>query len=71
MAEPTYGAMLQELESILAELERDDVDVDVLATRVARAAELVEACKGRIDRARLEVERVVARLAEAEPRNET
>ena len=57
-----YAAMLAELEQILAELERDDVDVDVLATRVARAAELVEACRSRIDRARMEVERVVASL---------
>ena len=60
--EPTYAGMLEELETILAELERDDVDVDVLAARVARAAELVEACRARIDRARMEVERVVATL---------
>jgi exodeoxyribonuclease VII small subunit len=56
--------MLAELETILAELERDDVDVDVLAARVARAAELVEACRERIDRARTEVERVVAKLGD-------
>ena len=59
---PSYAGMLEELETILAELERDDVDVDVLAARVARAAELVEACRARIDRARMEVERVVATL---------
>ena len=59
---PSYAGMLQELETILAELERDDVDVDVLAARVTRAAELVEACRARIDRARMEVERVVATL---------
>lgn len=63
----SYADMLAELESILAELERDDVDVDVLAARVARAAELVEACRERIDRARLEVERVVAALGEEPP----
>lgn len=59
---PAYAAMLAELEGILAELERDDVDVDVLAIRVARAAELVEACRDRIDRARVEVERIVSTL---------
>jgi exodeoxyribonuclease VII small subunit len=62
--DPTYTGMLEELERILAELERDDVDVDVLAARVARAAELVEACRARIDRARMEVERVVATLGD-------
>ena len=65
MSEPApYGEMLAELESILAELEGDDVDVDVLAARVSRAAELVEACRQRIDHARTEVERVVASLAD-------
>ena len=61
---PSYTGMLEELERILAELECDDVDVDVLATRVARAAELVEACRTRIDHARMEVERVVATLGD-------
>jgi exodeoxyribonuclease VII small subunit len=62
-AEPSYAAMLTELETILAELESDAVDVDVLATRVARAHELVDACRERIDRARLAVETVVAERA--------
>jgi exodeoxyribonuclease VII small subunit len=62
-AEPSYAAMLAELESILTELESDAVDVDVLAGRVARAHELVEACRERIDRARLAVETVVAERA--------
>ena len=57
--EPSYAAMLTELESILAELESEAVDVDVLAVRVARAHELVEACRDRIERARLAVEQVV------------
>ena len=57
-----YAEMLAELESILAELEGADVDVDLLAERVARAAALVDACRDRIERARLEVERVVATI---------
>lgn len=67
MTTPSYAQMLEELETILAELEGDDVDVDVLAARVARAAELVEACRERIDRARMEVERVVATLGDQSP----
>jgi len=62
-AEPSYAAMLAELEAILTELESEAVDVDVLAVRVARAHELVEACRQRIDRARLAVETVVAERA--------
>lgn len=62
-----YGDALAELEAILAELEGEDVDVDVLADRVARAAGLVEHCRARIDRARLEVDRVVAALTDVTP----
>ena len=56
---PDYASAMAELESILAELERDDVDVDHLAERVARAAVLIELCRGRIDAARADVDRIV------------
>jgi len=59
-----YGAALRELEEILEEIERDDVDVDVLAGRVARAGELIAICRDRIAGARTEVERVVLELDE-------
>jgi exodeoxyribonuclease VII small subunit len=57
-----YAAALTELESILAELERADVDVDVLAAQVTRAAELIGFCRDRIGNARLQIEQVVAGL---------
>jgi len=55
-----YATALAELEAILDELEDDTLDVDLLATHVARAAELITLCRDRIDGARLEVERIVA-----------
>jgi exodeoxyribonuclease VII small subunit len=61
-AAPGYAAALAELESILADLERADVDVDVLAAQVARAAELIAFCRDRIGSARLQIEQVVAGL---------
>jgi exodeoxyribonuclease VII small subunit len=57
-----YAAALAELDDILAELEAEELDVDVLAARVARAAVLVRLCRGRIQAARVEVERIVADL---------
>ena len=57
-----YAAALTELETILAELERADVDVDVLAAQVTRAAELIGFCRDRIGNARLQIEQVVAGL---------
>lgn len=47
-----YGEAVAELESILREIEDDDVDVDLLATRVSRAAGLIEFCRDRILAAR-------------------
>jgi exodeoxyribonuclease VII small subunit len=57
-----YAEALAELESILDELDGDEVDVDVLGSRVRRAAELLRLCRERIAGARFEVEQVVAEL---------
>lgn len=57
-----YGEALAELEGILDEIEDDAVDVDVLATRVKRAAELLRVCRDRITAARIEVTQIVADL---------
>jgi exodeoxyribonuclease VII small subunit len=61
---PSYAAAVAELEAIVAGLDDADVDVDVLAARVARAAELITLCRDRIASTRLEVERIVAHLDE-------
>ena len=55
-----YADAIAELDEILAELERDDVDVDHLADRVRRASELVRICRDRISASKLEVEQIVA-----------
>ncbi|MFZ6003516.1 MAG: exodeoxyribonuclease VII small subunit [Actinomycetota bacterium] len=57
-----YGEALAELEQILDEMEDDSVDVDVLAARVRRAAELLRVCRDRITAARIEVTQIVADL---------
>ena len=57
-----YAEAVSELEDILGELEADDVDVDRLAERVRRAADLIELCRGRLTDARVEITRIVADL---------
>jgi exodeoxyribonuclease VII small subunit len=57
-----YAEAMRELDDILEELERDDLDVDVLATRVQRASELIQLCRGRIARAQADVDSVVTDL---------
>ena len=57
-----YADAMAELGDILAELERDDLDVDVLAERVRRAGELIALCRARIARAQADVEGIVTNL---------
>jgi exodeoxyribonuclease VII small subunit len=53
---------MAELGDILDELERDDLDVDVLAERVKRASELIKLCRTRIARAQADVDTIVIDL---------
>lgn len=57
-----YAEALAELEQILRSLESDAVDVDVLATKVQRAAALIQLCRTKISDARLHVEQVVGEI---------
>ena len=57
-----YAEALDELDTILRELEGADVDVDRLADRVARAADLIGLCRDRIGNARLRIDEVIADL---------
>jgi exodeoxyribonuclease VII small subunit len=59
-----YGEAVAELEAILREIEDAEVDVDVLAGRVQRAAHLIDWCRTRILAAREAVEDATADLAE-------
>ncbi len=59
-----YADAMAELEVILDELERDDLDIDVLADRVKRASELIALCRARIARAQTDVDRIVVDLEE-------
>lgn len=58
----TYSGAVEDLERILAEIEDDHIDVDVLAARVREAAELLRFCRQRIDAARVDIEQVMADL---------
>lgn len=60
-----YREAMAELDAIVAGLEGADVDVDVLAERVARAGELIKMCRDRIARTRIDVERIVAGMDDA------
>ena len=64
---PGYADSLDELQSILATLESDTADVDLLAERVQRADLLIRHCRSRLDDARFRVEQVVSGLDPKSP----
>ena len=61
-----YADALSELQQILGELEAEDIDIDVLAVKVERAAELIRVCRGRINDAEVRVKEIVAGLDHSE-----
>ncbi len=58
----SYGDALAELESILAAIEEEQVDVDALAVKVKRSAELIKLCRERIEKATVAVDEIVGEL---------
>jgi len=57
-----YAEAIGELESILDELESNDVDVDVLAEHVKRASELIELCRDRIGNENFALKKLLRKL---------
>jgi exodeoxyribonuclease VII small subunit len=72
-AELPYADALAELEAILASLETAGVDVDTLATQVARATYLIGYCRERLETVRVHIADVLdadlpdADVLDAEP----
>lgn len=60
--EMSYAAALAELEGILAGLRADSCDVDTLAERTRRAAELLAFCRAKLTRTEGELAKVLEEL---------
>ena len=61
---PSYREAAAEIESILARLDDEsDVDIDEIAARVERAAELIRFCTEKLRSAELRIEKVTRDLA--------
>ncbi len=59
MAEVKYGKAIKRLDEILQKIESEEIDVDELADRVKEAVQLIKVCKDKIEKAEIEVTRVV------------
>jgi exodeoxyribonuclease VII small subunit len=56
---PGYREALEEIESIVEEIESETVDVDVLAEKVKRAAFLIKYCKAKLKATDNEVKKIL------------
>jgi len=56
---PGYKEALEEIESIVGEIENETVDVDMLVEKVKRAAFLIKYCKSKLKTADNEVKKVL------------
>ena len=54
----SYNVAMQEVEQILASLEKNSLDVDEMSQKVKRAAELLQACKQKLYQADAEIQAV-------------
>ena len=54
-----YREAVERLDEIISQMESEDVDVDELSMQVKEAVELIRLCKTKIDKAEMEVKKVV------------
>ena len=62
--EQTYNEALKEIETIIAEIEEETIDVDILTKRVKRAIELIKMCKTKLRKTEEELSTVLEEFSE-------
>jgi len=60
----TYNSAVKEIEKIISEIEDETIDVDVLAEKVKKAADLIKFCKEKLAKTEKEVQRVLEEFEE-------
>lgn len=58
----TYQEAIKELETIVAEIEKEDIPVDDLLTKVKRSSELIRFCQSKLTQTEEEVSQVLRGL---------
>ncbi len=58
-----YAKAVERLDEIISQIESEDIDVDELSVKVKEAADLIKVCKARINKAEMEVKKVVEDFA--------
>lgn len=65
----TYEAAYTELVTISKEIENETISVDVLATKVKRASELITFCQKKLKSTETEVNKIISQMENNDPIN--
>ncbi len=60
----SYSRALSELEKIIAEIESEETDLDVLSEKVKRAASLIKLCRAKLRSTEEEVKKALSEIEE-------
>lgn len=61
----TYEEAYKELKTIASEIENETISVDVLATKVKRASDLITFCQTKLKSTEAEVNKIIAQMENA------
>lgn len=61
-----YTEAMEELESLLEEIDDDGVDLDELALKVERASKLITVCRDKIENTEMQVKAIIDGLENAQ-----
>jgi len=62
MKEVKYGKAIEKLDDIIQKIESEEIDVDELSDKVKEAVLLIKTCKNKIEKAEMDVKKVVGDL---------
>jgi len=62
----TYSEAFNELKTLIDTLESSDVNIDVLETKIKRAALLIDVCKTKLSEIENNTEEIISRIEQTE-----
>ncbi|MCF8328941.1 MAG: exodeoxyribonuclease VII small subunit [Crocinitomicaceae bacterium] len=69
MNESNYVEAFEELQEIVGEMETGNINIDELAIKVKRAAELIKICKSKLKATELDVQKILDELDDVTENN--
>jgi exodeoxyribonuclease VII small subunit len=60
----SYTEAIQELESIVTEIEEGEITIDTLSEKVKRASELIRICKDKLSATEADVNKILGEIKE-------